>query len=143
MILLLEDDADRIARFRAGVEVIAPGVPLHVWRDAHGSIAEMGPLLPEAWLISLDHDLEPVEGATVDPGTGYDVVKWLITHPPSCPVIVHTSNGERGTWMMGELELEGWEHHRIYAIGDDWIEREWLRLARRLLRRRDRQATES
>jgi hypothetical protein len=51
-------------------------------------------------------------------------------------VIIHTSNGERGTWMEGEFDLGGWKYHRIAPLGDDWIEQDWRRLVRRLLKRR-------
>jgi hypothetical protein len=62
------------------------------------------------------------------------LVQHLAALPPVCPVIVHTSNGERATWMVGELELGGWEFHRVPALGDDWIERDWRRTVRDLLR---------
>lgn len=51
-------------------------------------------------------------------------------------VIVHTSNGARGEMMEGELELAGWERHRVPPLGDDWIGTDWFRLARRRLRLR-------
>jgi hypothetical protein len=54
---------------------------------------------------------------------------------PCCPVIIHTSNGERGTWMEGALSRAGWAHERVYPFGDDWIEKEWARVLRRLLAR--------
>jgi predicted protein tyrosine phosphatase len=99
-------------------------------------IAEMPALLPSARLISLDHDLDPEGPAAADPGTGWDVVKVLAALPPVCPVILHTSNRERATWMQGELDLGRWRHHRVAPLGDDWIERDWRRVARRLLKRR-------
>ena len=73
------------------------------------------------------------------------LMKWdgrevLAALPPCCPVIIHTSNGERGTWMMGEFHLGGWEYHRVAALGDDWIEEHWRRVVRRILRRRPRPA---
>jgi hypothetical protein len=98
-------------------------------------LREVEALLPAARLISLDHDLDPEDGASDDPGTGWEVAKFLATLPPVCPVIVHTSNGERGDWMMGEFELAGWKHHRVAPLGDDWIERDWRRLVRRILKR--------
>jgi hypothetical protein len=136
MILMLEDDAERLARFTATLAAIAPDVALRRWRDARTMLEEMEDQLPAARLITLDHDLEPEREDDPDPGTGWDVVKVLAARPPCCPVIVHTSNGERGTWMMGEFELGGWDAHRIYPLGEDWIERDWRRLVRRLLRKR-------
>jgi hypothetical protein len=135
MLLMLEDNADRVRRFTAALGRIDPAFPLRLWRDAWAMIREVEALLPAARLISLDHDLDPPEGDTGDPGTGWDVSQFLAALPPACPVIIHTSNGERGTWMCGEFELGGWDHHRVYPLGDDWIERDWRRLVRRLLKR--------
>jgi hypothetical protein len=97
-------------------------------------LREVELLLPAAALLCLDHDLDPDAGSTEDPGTGWDVAQRLASLPPVCPVIIHTSNGERGSWMVGEFDLGGWKHHRIAPLGDDWIEQDWRRLVRRLLK---------
>jgi hypothetical protein len=136
VLLMLEDNADRIQRFTATLRAVDPSLPLHIWRDAAKMIREAPPLLSDARLISLDHDLDPEEGSTTDPGTGWDVAKHFAALPPVCPVVIHTSNGERANWMMGEFELGGWKHYRLPPLGDDWIERDWRRLIRRLLKRR-------
>jgi len=129
-LLMLEDDAERMVRFRA---VLAKrDAELVVWRDAHRMIAEVASYLPGAGLISLDHDLEPE--SDTDPGDGLDVAKYLANLSPVCPVIVHTSNGVRGDSMVGELELAKWKHHRVMPLGDDWIEIDWYLIARRVLR---------
>ncbi len=135
MLLMLEDNAERVQRFTAALQQVDPALELRVWRDAWKMIREVERLLPLARVISLDHDLDPEEGAAADPGTGWDLTRALAAFPPCCPVIIHTSNGERADWMMGEFELGGWEHHRVAPLGDDWIERDWRRLIRRLLRR--------
>jgi hypothetical protein len=135
MLLMLEE-ADRVARFTAALARAAPSLPVRLWRNAWTMIGEVGPLLPHVRLISLDHDLDPEEGSCEDPGTGWDVTKFLAALPPVCPVIIHTSNGTRATWMEGEFELGGWEHHRVAPLWADWIERDWRRLVRRLLRGR-------
>lgn len=139
MLLMLEDDADRVGRFAAALRRIAPGLPLRVWRDAHAMIREAGPLLASAAVISLDHDLEPEPGGP-DPGDGYMVALWLAAQPVVRPVIIHTSNGERSTWMAGAFDLAGWRHRRVAPLGDDWIEVDWLRTVRRLLRKVGRNA---
>lgn len=131
-VLMLEDDAERLARFhttaaRLGIDIVS-------WPDAHQMIAEVAQFLPAAALVSLDHDLEPT--GPRDPGDGMDVAKFLVGLEPMCPIIVHTSNGPRGDAMMGEFELAGWDHHRVAPLGDDWIERDWYALVRRLLRHR-------
>ena len=100
-------------------------------------IREVQLLLPTAELISLDHDLDPEEGVTTDPGTGWDVAKYLAALPPVCPVIIHTSNGERGEWMMGEFDLGGWRSVRVPPLGDDWIEHDWRLIVRRLLKKKN------
>jgi hypothetical protein len=134
VLMMLEDDDERLERFREVLRVLAPNLPLRVWRDAHAMIREAGSLLPSTVLISLDHDLEPEPGGS-DPGDGYMVAQWLVSQPIIRPVIVHSSNGERSTWMAGALDLEGWRHYRVAPLGDDWIELDWRRLVRRLLKR--------
>jgi hypothetical protein len=132
--LMLEDNAERVQRFSASLRRIDSTLELRLWRNAWRMIREAEPLLPFARVISLDHDLDPEEEDAADPGTGWDLTKWLAALPPVCPVIVHTSNGERATWMMGQFELGGWHYHRVAPLGEDWIERDWHRLVRRLLK---------
>jgi hypothetical protein len=132
MLLMLEDNVERLERFTAVLQAIDPTLPLRVWRDAHVMIREAGALLPSAVLISLDHDLEPEPGAS-DPGDGYMVAKWLVSQPVVRPVIVHSSNGERSSWMAGEFDLAGWRNWRVAPLGDDWVESDWRRVVRRLL----------
>src|SRR5438067_1145779 len=138
MLLMLEDNADRVQRFTAVLRRIDPALELRLWRSAWTMIREVEPLLPSACLLSLDHDLDPEEGDAEDPGTGWDLTKFLAALPPACPVILHTSNGTRADWMAGEFELGGWKSHRVAPLGEDWIERDWRRLVRRLLRRQRR-----
>ena len=135
MILMLEDDPDRLARFAAAVRSIDPALELRTWRAAGPMIREVAAYLPAARLISLDHDLEPWVGDPDDPGDGVQVVRFLVTHPQPCPVIIHSSNRERSDWMAGDLELGGWTYRRIAPLGDDWIEGYWRPVVRKLLRR--------
>jgi hypothetical protein len=132
VLLLLEDNADRLARFAAVLQIIAPELPLRAWRDAHAMIREAGPLLSSTRLISLDHDLEPEPGEP-DPGDGYIVAKWLVSQPIVRPVIVHSSNSERSAWMAGEFELARWRHWRVAPLGEDWIESDWSQVVAHLL----------
>ncbi len=134
MLLMLEDDSERIERFTAVLTVIAPSLPLVIWRSARKMLREVEPFLPSARLISLDHDLEPQEGDEEDPGDGIDVARFLAVRTPLCPVIVHSSNGTRSDWMMGEFELGGWEANRVAPIGEDWIEAYWRVVVRKLLK---------
>jgi hypothetical protein len=134
MLLMLEDDAERVRRFNETVRSLDPTLPLTIWRNARTMIREIGPLLPAAKLISLDHDLEPEEGGA-DPGDGLEVVKFLVSQPLIRPVIIHSSNIDRSDWMAGDLELAGWPFWRIAPLGEDWVEVDWRRLVKRLLKR--------
>lgn len=135
MICILEDNEERVRQFRATAARVAPDMPVRIWRSAHAMIAELPECLPNVLLISLDHDLNRMPSDADDPRSGYDVAKLLEELTPCCPVIIHTSNSERGTWMEGALSLGGWRYDRVAPFGDDWIEKEWAPLARRLLGR--------
>src|SRR5206468_4333813 len=124
---------ERIAAFQKTVAALGDGFELKVWRDAPSMIAECEAFFPTTALISLDHDLNPMPGATVDPGTGVDVARFLGDFMPVCPVLIHSSNTERVYSMHNELRFAGWLVDRVGPLGTDWIETSWLRGARRLL----------
>lgn len=131
-ILILEDNAERIAAFQKAVAGLG-GFELKVWRDAPSMIAESEAFFPRTGLISLDHDLNPLPGATADPGTGVEVARFLGDFMPVCPVLIHSSNTDRVYSMHNELRFAGWLVERVGPIGTDWIETLWLRTAKRLL----------
>lgn len=135
MLLILEDSADRLCRFKSAVHRVDPLLQVRAWRSAHAMIREVAAFLPQARLVSLDHDLEPQDGDSTDPGTGWDVAQFLVRQRSRCPVIVHTSNSDRAAWMVGEFQLYGWEFHRVPPLGDDWIEQVWAPTVAQLLRR--------
>lgn len=97
-------------------------------------IRECGLLLPRATLISLDHDLEVLPGFE-DPGDGLDVARYLVTCPVCLPVIVHSSNADRATQMVGEFEFAGWPVSRVLPLGPNWIEEDWCVEVARILGR--------
>jgi ADP-ribosylglycohydrolase len=132
-ILILEDNEERIAAFRTAVKELGDGYQLKLWRDAPSMMVECEAHFPSACLISLDHDLNPAPGATEDPGTGLDVARFLGDSVPVCPVVLHTSNTDRGWSMHNELRFGGWIVDRVGPLGDLWISQSWLPLARRLL----------
>ena len=133
MICILEDNDERVRQFRAAAAAVAPGVPVLVWRDARTMIADLTECLEHATLISLDHDLVRMAADAEDPGSGYEVAQLLEELIPCCPVVIHTSNGERGIWMEGALSRGGWAYDRVYPYGDDWIATAWAPLVRRRL----------
>ena len=132
-ILILEDNDERSAAFQKTVDAMGGGFKLKIWRDAPSMIAECEAFFPTAALISLDHDLNPLPGATADPGTGVDVARFLGDFLPVCPVLIHSSNIDRVYSMHNELRFAGWTVDRVGPLGTDWIERSWLRTARQLL----------
>jgi ADP-ribosylglycohydrolase len=132
-ILILEDNDDRIKAFQKTVATLKDGFELKVWHDAPSIIAECEAFFPTAALISLDHDLNPLPGAVVDPGTGVDVARFLGDFLPVCPVLIHSSNTDRVYSMHNELRFAGWTVDRVGPLGTDWIETSWLHTARQLL----------
>ena len=132
-ILILEDNDERITAFQKTVATLKGAFELKVWRDAPSMIAECEAFFPTAPLISLDHDLNPLPGATTDPGTGVDVARFLGDFLPVCPVLIHSSNTDRAYSMHNELRFAGWTVERAGPLGTDWIETSWLPNARQLL----------
>ncbi|MGP8202216.1 MAG: ADP-ribosylglycohydrolase family protein [Limisphaerales bacterium] len=132
-ILILEDNDERISAFRKTVAALDADLELKVWRDAPSMIAEAESFFPSAALISLDLDLNPMPGATVDPGTGLDVARFLGDHMPVCAVVIHSSNTDRVYSMHNELRFAGWMVERVGPLGSDWIDNSWLRRARELI----------
>ena len=132
-ILILEDNDERIAAFQKAALALGDGFELKIWQDAPAMMAECEAFFPTTALISLDHDLNPLPGVTVDPGTGVDVARFLGDFMPVCPVLIHSSNTDRVYSMHNELRFAGWITDRVGPIGNDWIETFWLRSARQLL----------
>jgi hypothetical protein len=112
-ILILEDNDERIAGFQKAMAEIGGGFELKIWRDAHSMIAECAEFFPTAWVICLDHDLNPQPGATTDPGTGLDVAPFLADFLPVCPVLIHSSNTDRVYSMHNEFRFAGWVVDRV------------------------------
>ncbi len=132
-ILILEDNDERNSAFEKTVAALGGDFDLRIWRDASSMIAECEQYFPTTVLISLDHDLNPMPGATADPGTGVDVARFLGDFMPVCPVMIHSSNTERAYSMHNELRFANWMVDRVGPIGADWIETSWLLAMRRLL----------
>lgn len=132
-LLLLEDNAERIAAVEAVLPELGKEWRLRVWRDAPTMLAECVDDFPDTHLISLDHDLNPQSGSANDPGTGLDVARLLASHLPFCPVIVHSTNADRAWSMHNELRFGGWTVERFSPIGDDWFRKIWLPKASEML----------
>ena len=105
--------------------------------DASEMIAFLDNNLCDTIVLSLDHDLELKpggEGRWLDPGTGRDLADYLVHHSPSCPVIIHTSNGDAAQGMEMVLREAGWQTQRVLPMEDnDWIPGPWFRSIRRAI----------
>ncbi len=133
-ILILEDNAERIADFVSAVRKLGDDYELRVWKDAHSMCKECEAFFASAALISLDHDLNPQPGAVVDPGCGLDAAKFLADFLPICPVLVHSSNTDQAYSMQNEFRFSGWTVDRIGPLGGGWVASSWLPKAQEILR---------
>ncbi len=135
-IVILEDDARRIAAMR---EVLAAGFadhPLFLLWDAPKMIAWLRLHLAEVALLSLDNDLIDPEGVSVELGEGRDVADFLAGLAPSFPVVLHTSNSGAAITMSETLRESGWSVSRVAPVDDlAWIPGPWARRIGQLLRR--------
>lgn len=127
IVAILEDHAGRIAEMRACLGEVLPGMEVAFFEDAGGMIEWLGQHLSSVVLISLDHDLplRDREGQRIDCGTGRQVADYLAARPPSCPVIVHSSNEDCASGMFFCLKDAGWSVSRVRP----WDEEAWVRAA--------------
>jgi hypothetical protein len=133
LILILEDNEDRIKNFRFAVKSLGENLTLRIWFDAPTMIAEMSSVLNQACLISLDHDLNPQPDVRTDPGTGLEVAEFIAKHSPICPVLIHSTNHEKAWSMHNEFRFAGGQVDRVGPIGDDWVQCLWLPKVKALL----------
>ena len=135
-ILILEDDPARIAAMTAVVRDLLPTARLVFFEDAGQMLAWLSEHLGEVDLISLDHDLpirRDAENRLIDCGTGRQVAEWLAAAPPTCPVIVHSSNEPCAAGMTAVLDEAGWLCRRVYPCDDlAWVHNAWATTVREL-----------
>ncbi len=133
LILILEDNEDRIRNFQNAVASLDRNFSVQTWNDAPSMIMELPSVLNQACLISLDHDLNPQPNVTADPGTGLEAADFLARQSPICPVLIHSTNHEKAWSMHNELRFGGWQVDRVGPIGDDWVQCLWLPKVKTLL----------
>jgi len=137
-IAILEDESDRSVIMRKLLTENFAELKPAFFENAPDMIEWLTESLPQVRLISLDHDL----GANItrndevfDPGTGRDVVDYLITRKPVCPVIIHTTNYFGGDGMKFALLDNNWQTHRIIPFNDlNWITQDWFEKVKELLK---------
>jgi hypothetical protein len=107
-----------------------PQFDLHIFGAAEAMIAWLGNNLQSTIVISLDNDLDPLpdsNGHPRDAGTGRDVAAFLLTQPPTCPIVVHSSNYNAALAMEFDLQDAGWSTARVTPHEDlTWIGAQWF-----------------
>src|SRR5688500_15058097 len=121
---------------RASLADALPEVQVVFFENASVMINWIARHQPDVILISLDHDLplRGSDGESIDSGTGRQVVDFLATLNPTCPVIVHSSNLQCASGMLFALKDAGWTHSQVFPRDDVlWIREAWLAQIRRYI----------
>lgn len=132
-IAILEDDNARLAAMQSQIENTYPGAKVFAFDNSSRMIEWLQVNLDRTQLISLDHDLklEVADGSYKDHGTGREVVEYLVSQSPACPVIVHSSNADAASGMVEELKATAWSVTRVFPHDDlRWIEASWIKTIR-------------
>ena len=130
VIFLLEDNPARLAEMLDVLREVLPRWEVHVEDDCQQAIDWFAANQASVGLVSLDHDLDSVVRPHDEPGTdhgcGRPVADFIAEQPPTCPVIVHTSNAVAGDGMFFELQRRDWPVYRVYPLeGHRWVARAW------------------
>lgn len=144
LVVMLEDDRDRLTRFATMLSEHPSGIQLLHWRTAHDFISNFATLPSIPGLIALDHDLFVDNPNDPDPGDGRDVSTFLAQQKPTSPILIHSSNSVAADSMLFALRDSGWRAERISPIGDDWIEADWFPIVVKMMAlssRRTRRST--
>ena len=129
VILILDDNEDRLTAMKSLLVEPYPQYRIVLFDNAPDTIEWLKENLSSVVVMSLDHDLGPNrerDGQVFDPGTGKDVVDFLGTQKPVCPLLVHSSNYEGRNRMKFSLEAAGWvtsfaiPHDELEWIYDTW-----------------------
>jgi hypothetical protein len=135
-VFLLEDNPQRLDRMFGVLRDLLPDRDIRVEDDCTKAIAWLRDNQALVDLISLDHDLDSVprdEDPSVDHGCGRPVADFLATQPPTCPIIIHTSNAIAGDGMYHELRRAKWPVFRVYPHDHhDWVPVDWAKTIRDL-----------
>jgi hypothetical protein len=125
-IVILEDNLERQQRMSIRLKDRLPPCPVRFFRSAPEMLAALPQPMSLCRLISLDNDLEKAVGTDPDPGEGRDVARYLVTLPPVCPVIIHSTNLHAAIAMEAEFAEAGWRVERVTPYSDlTWVDREW------------------
>jgi hypothetical protein len=128
-IVVLEDDEDRTLAMRQVLEDRFSEFDCTFFDNAPDMIDWLRDYLVSTSLLCLDHDLGPNRqrnGRIFDPGVGRDVVNYLRTCKPKCPVIIHSTNTPAALGMKAALQRAGWQCLRVIPFDDlNWVNTIW------------------
>ncbi len=114
-----------------------PSTELVFFDNAPDMVAWLNEHLAEVDLLCLDHDLvftPERPGGRTDPGTGQDVVDFLVTRSPLPSVVIHTSNWGAVAGMVSPLEQAGCRVCRVIPFAEvKWLKTAWLPVIRYIL----------
>ena len=139
MIMIMDDDKDRLNTMHLWLQNLYFSWESVLFDNAPDTIEWLKHNLNTLVLMSLDHDLGPTRernGEVFDPGTGRDVVDYLVTQNPVCPVIVHSTNYIARDGMIFALKGSGWKVSYVVPYNDlEWIEGAWSEEIKKWLRK--------
>ncbi len=136
-IVILEDNAERKALMAQCLQDRFYQFERRFFDEAGTMVDFLKMNLQETILISLDHDLEIIEGKEgrmVDPGTGREVANFLAAQAPVCPIVLHSTNSAAVAGMKAVLDEAGWEIYRVVPCADtERIRTDWFRAVRKAI----------
>ncbi len=139
-IAILDDDPGRIEATVGALSSHLPDIAPRTFDNAPEMIDWLRTHRSRCLVICLDHDLGPSrirDGSPFDPGIGRDVVDFLATCDPVCPVIIHTTNSMAVPGMEAVLQESGWSCVRIVPYNDlTWVRQWWLPEVQKALKQR-------
>jgi hypothetical protein len=129
-IAILEDDEQRVAAMRGWLEDRLYMYEHQIFSRADRMIEWLADQLKRVAVISLDHDLEPIDAIsrleTDNPGTGRIVAEYLAMKAPQCPVVLHSTNRPAVQGMRQVLEDADWKVDTVLPYGDlAWVSELW------------------
>jgi hypothetical protein len=130
IIAILDDESDRLRAMSRLLARRLPGFVVRFFDNAPDMVLWLKEHLRSCALLSLDHDLGPNrvrDGEEFDPGIGRDVVDFLATCIPACPVVIHSTNSLAAPGMQDVLETAGWAHYKVVPYKHLlWIKETWI-----------------
>lgn len=126
IIAILEDDGARIELMLPWLNQLLGEYQVVIFQSASRMIQWLTDHLSNVSLISLDHDLPVITVDGDEGGDGRQVADYLTKFPPTCPVIVHSSNVGAAAGIVRVLKDADWPTWQVSPYGDlEWINEWW------------------